>query len=32
MKPGSAVINTSSVNADMPNPLLLAYATTKGAI
>ncbi len=32
MKPGSAVINTASVNSDMPNPMLLAYATTKGAI
>ena len=32
MKPGSAVINTAWVNADMPNPILLAYATTKGAI
>jgi NAD(P)-dependent dehydrogenase (short-subunit alcohol dehydrogenase family) len=32
MKPGSAVINTTSVNSDMPNPTLLAYATTKGAI
>jgi NAD(P)-dependent dehydrogenase (short-subunit alcohol dehydrogenase family) len=32
MKPGSAIINTASVNSDMPNPLLLAYATTKGAI
>jgi NAD(P)-dependent dehydrogenase (short-subunit alcohol dehydrogenase family) len=32
MKPGSAIINTASVNADMPNPILLAYATTKGAI
>src|SRR4051794_19740157 len=32
MKPGSAVINTASVNSDMPNPTLLAYATTKGAI
>jgi NAD(P)-dependent dehydrogenase (short-subunit alcohol dehydrogenase family) len=32
MKPGSAIINTASVNADMPNPSLLAYATTKGAI
>ena len=32
MKPGSAIINTASVNADMPNPTLLAYATTKGAI
>jgi hypothetical protein len=32
MKPGSAVINTASINADTPNPTLLAYATTKGAI
>jgi hypothetical protein len=32
MKPGSAIINTASVNSDTPNPLLLAYATTKGAI
>jgi NAD(P)-dependent dehydrogenase (short-subunit alcohol dehydrogenase family) len=32
MKPGSAIINTASVNADAPNPTLLAYATTKGAI
>jgi NAD(P)-dependent dehydrogenase (short-subunit alcohol dehydrogenase family) len=32
MKPGSSVINTASVNSDMPNPILLAYATTKGAI
>ena len=32
MRPGSAIINTASVNADMPNPMLLAYATTKGAI
>jgi NAD(P)-dependent dehydrogenase (short-subunit alcohol dehydrogenase family) len=32
MKPGSAIINTASVNADMPSPSLLAYATTKGAI
>jgi len=32
MKPGSSIINTSSVNSDMPNPTLLAYATTKGAI
>jgi NAD(P)-dependent dehydrogenase (short-subunit alcohol dehydrogenase family) len=32
MKPGSCVINTASVNSDMPNPTLLAYATTKGAI
>lgn len=32
MKPGSSIINTASVNADKPNPTLLAYATTKGAI
>ena len=32
MKAGSAIINTASVNSDMPNPILLAYATTKGAI
>lgn len=32
MKPGSAIINTASINSDMPNPSLLAYATTKGAI
>ena len=32
MKSGSAIINTASINADMPNPTLLAYATTKGAI
>jgi len=32
MKPGSAIINTASINSDKPNPTLLAYATTKGAI
>jgi NAD(P)-dependent dehydrogenase (short-subunit alcohol dehydrogenase family) len=32
MKPGSAIINTASINADVPNPTLLPYATTKGAI
>ncbi|GCA51181.1 general stress protein 39 [Sinorhizobium sp. KGO-5] len=32
MKKGSAIINTASINADAPNPILLAYATTKGAI
>ncbi|MCP1751786.1 glucose 1-dehydrogenase [Bradyrhizobium elkanii] len=32
MKPGGAIINTASVNSDMPNPILLTYATTKGAI
>jgi NAD(P)-dependent dehydrogenase (short-subunit alcohol dehydrogenase family) len=32
MGAGSAIINTTSINADAPNPTLLAYATTKGAI
>lgn len=32
MKAGSAIINTASINSDQPNPTLLAYATTKGAI
>lgn len=32
MQPGSAIINTASINSDQPNPTLLAYATTKGAI
>jgi NAD(P)-dependent dehydrogenase (short-subunit alcohol dehydrogenase family) len=32
MKPGSSIINTSSINATSPSPTLLAYATTKGAI
>lgn len=32
MKPGASIINTASINSDMPNPTLLAYATTKGAI
>lgn len=32
MQPGAAIINTASINADLPNPTLLAYATTKGAI
>jgi NAD(P)-dependent dehydrogenase (short-subunit alcohol dehydrogenase family) len=32
MKSGGAIINTASINADVPNPQLLAYATTKGAI
>ncbi|MEN3147975.1 SDR family oxidoreductase [Neorhizobium sp. IRAMC:178] len=32
MKPGSAIINTASINSDSPSPTLLAYATTKGAI
>jgi NAD(P)-dependent dehydrogenase (short-subunit alcohol dehydrogenase family) len=29
---GSCIINTASINSDAPNPTLLAYATTKGAI
>jgi len=32
MKKGASIINTASINADAPNPTLLAYATTKGAI
>lgn len=32
MKPGSAIVNTTSINAKSPTPTLLAYATTKGAI
>jgi NAD(P)-dependent dehydrogenase (short-subunit alcohol dehydrogenase family) len=32
MQAGAAIINTASINADTPNPTLLAYATTKGAI
>ncbi|MGN6650434.1 SDR family oxidoreductase [Trinickia sp.] len=32
MKTGSAIVNTTSVNADKPRPTLLPYATTKGAI
>jgi NAD(P)-dependent dehydrogenase (short-subunit alcohol dehydrogenase family) len=32
MKKGTAIINTTSFNADTPTPQLLAYATTKGAI
>lgn len=32
MKPGSAIVNTTSVNAYTPRPTLLAYAATKGAI
>jgi NAD(P)-dependent dehydrogenase (short-subunit alcohol dehydrogenase family) len=32
MKEGGTIINTASINADIPNPTLLAYATTKGAI
>ncbi len=32
MKPGAAIINTTSINADDPSASLLAYAATKGAI
>lgn len=32
MKPGASIINTASINSDAPNPTLLAYAATKGAI
>lgn len=32
LKPGSSVINTTSVQAYKPSPSLLAYAPTKGAI
>jgi NAD(P)-dependent dehydrogenase (short-subunit alcohol dehydrogenase family) len=32
MKPGSSIINTTSINSDKPTPTLLAYASTKGAI
>ena len=32
MKPGSAIINTASVNSDCAIPCYLPMATTKGAI
>jgi NAD(P)-dependent dehydrogenase (short-subunit alcohol dehydrogenase family) len=32
MKPGSTIVNTTSINAYKPRETLLAYATTKGAI
>lgn len=32
MSEGGSIINTASINSDAPNPTLLAYATTKGAI
>lgn len=32
MKPGSTIINTSSIQAYQPSPILLDYATTKAAI
>ena len=32
MAEGSSIINSASINSDQPNPTLLPYATTKGAI
>lgn len=32
MQPGGSIVNTASVNSKDPTPMLLAYATTKGAI
>ena len=32
MKPGSSVINTTSIQSRQPSPQLLAYASTKGAV
>ena len=32
MRPGSSIINTTSIQSDKPSPNLLAYASTKGAI
>ena len=32
MKPGATIINTASIQAYQPDPILLPYATTKGAI
>lgn len=32
MKPGSSIINTTSIQSRQPSPHLLAYAATKGAI
>ncbi|HEY8566724.1 MAG TPA: SDR family oxidoreductase [Beijerinckiaceae bacterium] len=32
MRPGSSIINTTSIQSDKPSPMLLAYASTKGAI
>jgi NAD(P)-dependent dehydrogenase (short-subunit alcohol dehydrogenase family) len=32
MRPGGSIINTASIEAYQPKPILLAYATTKGAI
>lgn len=32
MRPGSSIINTTSIQSDKPSPMLLAYASTKGAV
>jgi short-subunit dehydrogenase len=32
MREGGAIINTASINSEMPNPTLPVFATTKGAI
>lgn len=32
MKPGAAIVNTTSIQSKQPSPQLLAYAATKGAI
>jgi NAD(P)-dependent dehydrogenase (short-subunit alcohol dehydrogenase family) len=32
MKPGSSIVNTTSIQSKQPSPQLLAYASTKGAI
>jgi NAD(P)-dependent dehydrogenase (short-subunit alcohol dehydrogenase family) len=32
MKPGSAIINTTSIQSRKPSPYLLPYASTKGAV
>jgi NAD(P)-dependent dehydrogenase (short-subunit alcohol dehydrogenase family) len=32
MQPGAAIINTTSIQAYQPDPMLLPYSTTKGAI
>jgi NAD(P)-dependent dehydrogenase (short-subunit alcohol dehydrogenase family) len=32
LQPGASIINSSSINADQPKPVLLPYATTKAAI
>src|SRR5918997_1774417 len=32
MRSGSCIINTTSIQSDKPSPMLLAYASTKGAV